>query len=222
MADAQADELAAFEPLVGPMPSQPDLASMLNTLRSRFAGWQLGADTQLINGLLGPRPEWMQKEDRLSEVVQRQALLLKGGQIGWGALVQANRLLFSPGEDDCPAMLVYSRDRYFDEHPQELRAIGGAFFSFKNTEQTHPVLKRLANQVTDEMSRTLSDDLPPVFSTRPLRSTTFMVFRRHLPAGVLTSGLLPILTHPSTGAVMIVPAEFWPEDFKARWSGGQV
>jgi hypothetical protein len=64
--------------------------------------------------------------------------------------------------------------------------------------------------------------VPPVFSERPIRSTTFMVFRQHLPDGVLTGSLLPILTHPSTSAVLVVPSSFWPEELAHRWRAGQL
>jgi hypothetical protein len=44
-----------------------------------------------------------------------------------------------------------------------------------------------------------------------------MVFRKHVPNGVLSCGLFPILTHPSTPAVMMVPFEFWPIELIVLW-----
>jgi len=43
-------------------------------------------------------------------------------------------------------------------------------------------------------------ELPKVFSSKPVRSAIFMVFRGHVLNGVLSSGLFPILIHPSIHA----------------------
>ncbi len=58
---------------------------------------------------------------------------------------------------------------------------------------------------------------PRVFQPRDLRSAVFMVFRPRQPNGVLSCGLFPILTHPSTNAVPIVPFEFWPAELTILW-----
>jgi hypothetical protein len=137
-------------------------------------------------------------------------------------LVQANSLLFEPGDANCPALLVHSPDSYFDSRPQELRLIGRTFFSFKHTEPTDPELKEVARLVSDEMDRSMGFELPKVFSIKPLRSATFMVFRKHIPNGVLSGGMFPILTHPTTQAVMMVPFEFWPIELIVLWKEGKI
>jgi len=37
-----------------------------------------------------------------------------------------------------------------------------------------------------------------------------MVIRKHLPRGVMVLYQFPILIHPATTAVMIVPSRYWP------------
>lgn len=37
-----------------------------------------------------------------------------------------------------------------------------------------------------------------------------MVFRKHIPNGVLSAGSFPRRVHPATKAVMVLPFEFWP------------
>jgi hypothetical protein len=44
-----------------------------------------------------------------------------------------------------------------------------------------------------------------------------MVFRKHIPGGVLTASQFPILVHPTTQAVMIVPFETWPDELARSW-----
>jgi len=132
-------------------------------------------------------------------------------------LVQANSLLFEPGPADHPAMLVYSPDPYFDVRPAELRLIGSKVFALKGTQPQDPELLALARLITEEVDHSMGLRLPPVFSAQDIRSAVFMVFRDHVPNRVLSGGLFPILTHPSTPAVMIAPFEFWPAELTILW-----
>jgi hypothetical protein len=199
-----------------------DIAPVLPEMQARLARWQQILSPSTLGAILGPRPAWMASSDPLGEVFAQQRRLLAEGQVVWGALVQANRQLFSAGSSDCPALVIHSPDPHFNERPRELALIAQKFFQFKGSTPTDPTLRAVAQRVTDEMDRSLGFSLPPVFSRRPLQSCAVMVFRRHLPRGVLTSPILPLLTHPSTPAVMILPAQFWPPGFLTPWQQGQL
>lgn len=202
---------------VKPVQPQPELEQIINKLRASYELRQQRMNAITLASVVGPRPSWLKETDGLHEFFEQQKLLLTEGHIVWGALVQANSLMFKPGEANCPGLLVHSPDSYFDARPQELRLIGHTFFSFKHTEPTDPELKEVARLVTDELDRSMGFELPTVFSSKPVRSATFMVFRQHVPNGVLSTGLFPILTHPSTQAVMMVPFEFWPIELIVMW-----
>jgi len=191
-------------------PEQPEMAALLQTLRANFERRQQSMNTLSLTRIAGAKPDWLEPFDQLSEVFERQPLLLTEGHIVWAALVQANKLLFKPGSDNCPAQLVYSLDEYFDSHPSELQQVARAYMSFKGVELEDPELRAFARLITDELRRSLSVVLPRVFSSREVRSSTFMVFRNHLPNGVLSFSRFPILVHPSTSAALMVPFEFWP------------
>ncbi|AKJ28050.1 hypothetical protein AAW51_1359 [Caldimonas brevitalea] len=207
---------------VKPVQPQPEMEQIITRLRSSYQLRQQRMNFITLASLLGPRPSWVKETDGLAECFEQQKLLLTEGHIVWGALVQANALLFEPGEVDCPALLLHSPDSYFDSHPQELQLISRTFVSFKQTEPTDPELKEVARLVTDEMDRSMGFELPKVFSSKPVRSATFMVFRKHVPNGVLSAGLFPILTHPSTQAVMMVPFEFWPIELIVLWKENKI
>lgn len=207
---------------VKPVTPQPEMEQILQRLRSSYEMRQQRMSSIALASLVGPRPSWLKETDGLAQFFKQQELLLTEGHIVWGAVVQANTLLFKPGDADCPALLVHSPDRYFDSRPRELRLIGATFFSFKHTDATDPELKEVARLVTDEMDRSMGFELPTVFSSKPVRSATFMVFRKHVPNGVLSAGLFPILTHPSTQAVMMLPFEFWPIEFIVLWKENQL
>jgi hypothetical protein len=202
---------------VASQPADPTLEALIATLRESFGQRQSRLSERTLASLVMNPPAWMKSSDGLSEVFRQQRLLLREGQIVWGALVQANNLLFEPGTSDHPAMLVYSSDRYFDVRPAELRLIGSKVFALKGTDPADPELNSLARLITEEVDRSMGLRLPPVFSPRDLRSAVFMVFRRHIPNGVLSCGLFPILTHPTTDAVLIVPFEFWPAELTILW-----
>jgi hypothetical protein len=102
----------------------------------------------------------MEEDDGLNVMFKQQALLLKEGKIVWGALVRANELLFKPGNENFPALLVYFTDTYFDSRPQELRLIAHKIFSVKETNPGDPELKEVARRVTDEMDRSMGFTLP--------------------------------------------------------------
>lgn len=153
------------------------------------------------------------------EVFRRQRLLLSEGQVYWGAMVQANILLFEVGREDHPALAVYGTDRTFDPCPERLHAIGQRLFSLKNTTPDNPQDRRFAAMITDEMERSLGWRVPKRHTAgREVFCSASMVFRTHLPGGILRAGWFPLLVHPDTPAIMIVPRRFWPPELVRIWS----
>lgn len=199
-----------------------ELGRILDKLRASFELRQQRMTDISLASVLAPKPDWMGPSDGLNEVVAQQRLLLTEGAIIWGALVQANGQLFQPGDLDLPAMLVYSTDHHFDAHPDALRQVGQALFALKDTTPADPALGRLAALMTGETERALGLDLPAALSSRPVRAGVFMVYRRHVPTGMLRCGLFPVLTHPSTPVAMMLPFEFWPIELIVLWKEGRL
>jgi len=129
--------------------------------------------------------------------------------------VQANMALFAPGENDHPAQMLFSRDPWFDARPAELHAIAQRLYALKNTAPADPVEKALAARVSNESDHTLGWQLPPELTARTVMAAIVMVYRKHLSRGVLSGACFPLLTHPSTPAVMILPAAFWTPELAA-------
>ena len=163
------------------------------------------------------KPQWMEESDPLFEICRQQMRLLAEGRVVWAALVMANNLMFRPGQDDCPGLLVYSLDPYFEARPQELRAIAHKIFALKETVPEDPDLQAIAKLVTEEMDRSMGWKIPEAFTDKDVRAAAFLVFRKHIPLGVLHGSHFPILVHPSTQAVMIVPHEAWPVGMIGAW-----
>ena len=117
---------------------------------------------------------------------------------------------------------MYSRDSHFDARPHELKAIARRIFQLKNTTPTDANEKAVADRITNEMDRTMDWQLPDVISDKDVHATITMMFRRHLPNGILAASCFPILIHPATHAVMMVPCEFWPPDLIMLWKEGRL
>ncbi len=205
-------------------PHAPDaqMEQVIQKLRTSYAQRQARFNELTLASLRVAAPSWMKPSDRLFEILERQTLLYAEGKIVWAALIQANNLLFSPGAADCPALLACSDDHYFDARPTELHEVAHKVFSYKGTAPADPELKALAELVTDEADRSMKFALPKVFSRKDIQMSTFMVFRKHIPNGVLNMKMFPVLIHPATAAVMIVPFEFWPIEMIMMWKQGRL
>jgi hypothetical protein len=207
---------------VAPQAANPEMEAALGALRSSFKQQQQRLTERSFKAIRADNPSWMEDSDPLTEIGKQQWLLHSEGNIVWAALVQANKLLFKPGKDDCPALLVYSPDPHFDARPHELRAIASAIFTLKNTTPPDQETRRIAQMVSDEMDRGMTCDLPAALTDKAVRSAAFMVFRKHIPNGVLDVAMFPILTHPATAATMIVPFEFWPKQLIILWKQNKL
>jgi hypothetical protein len=198
-------------------PADAAMQQALERLRTSYLARRASLHERTLEAVRGVPPDWMKPGEALREIFAQQTLLLTQGDIMWAGLVQANNLLFEPGTSDCPAQLVYSRDAWFDGRPKELREIAHTLFSLKNTRPDDPAKRAVADRITNEMDRSMGWRLPREVTPRDVRAATFMVFRKHIPNGVLAAAAFPILAHPSTEAVMIVPFEFWPIELILLW-----
>jgi hypothetical protein len=164
-------------------------------------------------------PPFLRAADPLNEIYRQLEKLLLDGEVVWGALVQANNLLFKAGPHDHPALTVYAADRSFDYRPSDLQAMARRLFRLKNTTTADRAERRLADAITDEMERGMGWMVPKSLTGgHEILSTTFMVFRSHLPGRRLQSSLFPLLIHADTQAVLIVPSTYWPPGLVRHWS----
>ena len=145
---------------------------------------------------------------------QGTELLLHEGQLVWGVIVQANMNLYEPGDQDHPAMVLYSLDPHFDEQPGELRAMALRLGDTKDDPAD-----RLSHVIADEQTDVYQRPLAPwIAGERDVWASSIMVLRRHLPDGVLAGRAFPLLVAPTrTRAPLILPSHFWPEELIAAW-----
>jgi hypothetical protein len=162
------------------------------------------------------------RERRFCSLYFDQLLLLKQGAIVWASLVQANNLLFKPGENNHPANIVYSADPVFHGNLEELGRIARELYELKEKQLNHPEvadLTTIAQAITNEMDRLLNIEISDSLTAhRIVYFTTIMVHRKHLPFGYLNSGWFPILIAPDkTTAVMLLPSRYWSPSLLKVW-----
>lgn len=203
---------------VKPHPVDTKMSDLIEQLRTALAQERRRLAPTAWTKLVGARPPWMKATDALNESVERQHLLMTEGDVVWAALVQANTLLYKPGDLDCPAMVVYSRDASLDGRPSELRAIAQRIYKLKGTTPRNPVERAIAAKVTNELDRTMGWELPVELTARRVCSAAVMVYRKHLPGGVLSGSRFPLFVHEATKAVMVVPHVLWPQEMLTLWN----
>jgi hypothetical protein len=161
--------------------------------------------------------------DKLRTVLRDQHLLRDRGRVVWGFLVQANQVLFDPGNRQVlPANVIYSPDPWFDDRAPFLEEVARGLFGLKGTSPGDAELERFAEAITDELVRTMRLALPrSLCEGREAYFTTCLIQPSHLPGGCLAAGSFPLVICPEkTEAVMILPARYWPEELCVVWSAG--
>jgi hypothetical protein len=199
------------------------MRSLIASLRRSFgAGRLLQAGKRASQSRVAP-PAWMSDgADPLSAFYAQQETVFRKGRIVWGALVRANEALFVPGEADLPGVLVYSEDDYFDARPAELRAIGARLAELRPGMLDDPVLKDLADNLTRPTVRLRNVPVPSAVTQRPVRVTSFMGVRSHMPGGRMAGEWFPVLAHPGSVYPMVVPAAFWSTGLREAWDAGRL
>lgn len=186
----------------------PALAAQLRTARDALGHWRQIATRTDYRLLHAPAPDWLKVMDPLAEVIEQQQLLLSEGQVVWAALIQADKLLFQPGPGDLTASLVYSTDLHFDSRPDILRQIA-AELAVQRGGTAAPL---------DEGDAIGRLPVPTLLTDREVLHASIIAFRKHLPGEAFKGLVFPVLTHPGTSAVMVLPRRFWPAPLVSRWT----
>ena len=196
--------LSETERNLGPAPRHLDLAERI-----------------FILGCTWAELRYRRAGDELHLVFEARKRLLREGNVGLGFIVQANEELFSPGKYDLPAQVVYCSARTTPNLLETLAACAERLFALKHTEPAQVEERKLAEIITDEYGREMRLSVPKAIAEiEDVTLTTIMVFRKDLPHEYLTNGFFPVLTHPNTPAVMIVPSKFWPNAILRAWEPG--
>ncbi len=175
------------------------------------------ARTRARDDLAIPRPHGVDA-DPLGRWFDGLPVLLQSGRVVWARVVQANTLLFRPGQDDHPGEVVYDPAGRAD--PDALDAVAERLYALKGTRPRNPSLAFIAAYLTHERTRTRGFPVPPGLGARGLLLSTLVFHRPHLPGARLGGLRFPVLiADAAPGVAMVLPAPCWPEAMRASWLG---
>ncbi len=138
---------------------------------------------------------------------ERREILGQQGMPVWGVLVQANQLLFAPGDRNHPCLVLFSFEPA-GGHIDYLQRLASAIFALKETRPTDPDLRLVAHYVTDERAvKYRRRKLPTSFTGGPtVYCADLIIVRSCLPNGFLTEKVLPCIAEPGEqGALELLP-----------------
>ncbi len=166
------------------------------------------------------RPSWLPllSRDPLRRVLRDQRKLYRHGSIVWGALVQANLLLFEPGPEDLPAAIAFSTDEDVDASAPALAQVARKLFHAKENEVEDDDWRDIGAKLADEHRRDTQVIVPSKLTWgAPVTMSAVLVARKHLPNRVLSGSVFPLLVAPSISDwVIVLPSRFWPQEFIDR------
>lgn len=164
-------------------------------------------------------PPWIGQDPYTQEVFSAQDQLLSRGRLAWGAVVQANTILFTnTGPDsrtNSGADIIWSDAQRSLDDPEAMLPVARELFAFKAGAGMDAETDHMGALLADEFLRKRRIPVPTAWSPAyPTVMSSIFVDRAHLPAGYLGGSLLPLLVLPeATDAVMIAPGFFWPKRF---------
>jgi len=195
------------------------MPNLIDQIRQRIgpAPRRIPAD---LRPYLFTRPQiWaVMHKDKLLDYYRHQEFLVREGTVVWGAVVQANMLAYSVGPADVPSTIIYSLDNTFDDHPEGLVDIASRLRDLRGGKWDNQEEQSYGDMLAIEKDRAMGIAIPrTIAGARPIRSTTIMWRRKHLPSGVLKGTHFPVLVHPSCNTALVVPSNVWPAEFAESW-----
>lgn len=197
---------------------------------SEFEAMNAGFAANRAKLVLPPRPVWLKPTDGLSKLYDEFPKLMSCGRVCRANLVQANKSLFRKQplfsrllSDASAAEIVYRHNLPENAPAADLEAFTHMLFKYKDrpAEEIPEWLREAAAVITDEYdrSRVVISAVRNGGFSMDLTMQAIIVFRRHLPNGVIRGNVLPIIAAPNDcEAAMILPCKLWTKAFLRQYN----
>ena len=174
------------------------------------------------------KPLWilLHKNDELNVVYRDKDIVFQNGKICYGAIVQANEMLYQSNNSvDLPANVLYSTHPIAEKYPEFLSRIASEIFFYKGRPENEVPehLREVVRIITDELDRASVDFVlsmknpenpSEIIENVDVHFCSVIVFRKDLPNQVLQGTHVPVIAAPDkTKAVLILPKEYWTMPF---------
>jgi len=168
------------------------------------------------------KPEWDWENDEIKHNVENWEKVFREGKLSWGHVVQVNTLMFEKSSANCPGEIIVwcEKESLFDLDAfklvaEKLYELKGYSDYLDDTKE-----KEFAEYLENQSIRAHGIKVPTTISEGlNIRVCTVFFQRRHIPNGVITNSLFPILYLDSKPMVAtIVPYQFWPKTLLIEWA----
>lgn len=197
---------------------------------SEFEAMNAGFAENRAKIVLPPRPVWLKPADGLAKLYDEFPKLIRCGRVFRANLVQANISLFQKQPlfsrllpDASAAEIVYRHNLPENAPVEDLKPFTHLLFEYKNkpAEEIPEWLREAAAVITDEYdrSRVVISAAQSGGLSMDITMQAIIVFRRHLPKGVIRGNVLPIIAAPNDcEAAMILPYKLWTRKFLEQYN----
>lgn len=176
-------------------------------------------------------------KDELYRQVEVTEDLYRYGKVVWGVVIKSDAALTEPmpeEERDTPFAnyQVSCADILFDPSGQarveDLQAkasqLMDAIGTVNQPPNTTPDLAFYQLHYQDDTSRVFNLAYPASIAATNYRITTSWIWRRHLPNGMLSNSVVPIIIHTNAyqnkaeqGEIMVLPSQLWDKAYYHYW-----
>lgn len=176
-------------------------------------------------------------KDELYRQVEATEGLYRYGKVVWGVVIKSDAALTEPmseEERDTPFAnhRVSCADILFDPSGQarveDLQAkasqLMDAIGTVNQPPNATPDVAFYQLHCQDDTSRVFNLAYPTSIAATNYRITTSWIWRRHLPNGMLSNSVVPIIIHtnayqnkPEQGEIMVLPSQLWDKAYYHYW-----
>lgn len=176
-------------------------------------------------------------KDELYRQVEATEDLYRYGKVVWGVVIKSDAALTEPmseEERDTPFAnhRVSCADILFDPSGQarveDLQAkasqLMDAIGTVNQPSNTTPDVAFYQLHYQDDTSRVFNLAYPASIAVTNYRITTSWIWRRHLPNGMLSNSIVPIIIHTNAyqnkaeqGEIMVLPSQLWDKAYYHYW-----
>ncbi|MFL0427410.1 hypothetical protein ACH0AB_04315 [Moraxella sp. 179-F 1C4 NHS] len=176
-------------------------------------------------------------KDELYRQVEATEDLYRYGKVVWGVVIKSDTALTEPmseEERDTPFAnyRVSCADILFDPSGQarleDLQAkasqLKDAIGRVNQPPNATPDVAFYQLHCQDDTSRVFNLAYPASIAATNYRITTSWIWRRHLPNGMLSNSIVPIIIHtnayqnkPEQGEIMVLPSQLWDKAYYHYW-----
>lgn len=176
-------------------------------------------------------------KDELYRQVEATEDLYRYGKVVWGVVIKSDAALTEPmseEERDTPFAnhTVSCADILFDPSGQarveDLQAKASQLMDAVGTvnqpPNTTPDVAFYQLHCQDDTSRVFNLAYPASIAATNYRITTSWIWRRHLPNGMLSNSIVPIIIHTNAyqnkaeqGEIMVLPSQLWDKAYYHYW-----